>query len=170
MDVHIYPLYLLVVVLLWLLVYHIAFWTVALIRNPSLVCWSLGPFGITVVSLRQPSLLRLVTQLAISAVALGCTDYASLYLLMPPPIAGLARDASLRALAIALPIFVLSAFHIFGAIRARLHPLWGEARVMSSVQRSLATGARVYFTPMGRTFLRERFDATPAEFLRMVRF
>lgn len=169
MDVHIYPFYLFLVFLLWLMVYHVAFWTVALIRDPSLVCWSLGPFGISVVSLRQPSAFRVVTQLVAAAVALGCTDYASLYLLMPPPIAGLDRAASVRALAIALPIIAFSAIHLFGVVRDRLHPLWGEARVLSGVQRSVATGARIYFTPMGRTFLRERFDATPAEFLRMVR-
>ena len=169
MDVHIYPFYLVVVFLLWIVVYHIAFWTVALIRDPSLVCWSLGPFGISVVSLRQPSLSRVGTQLAAAAVALGCTAYGSLYLLMPPPIAGLDRAASVRALAVALPIVALSAIHLVGVVRDRIHPLWGEARVMSGVQRSVATGARVYFTPTGRAFLRERFDATPAEFLRMVR-
>jgi hypothetical protein len=169
-DVHIYPFYLLFVLLVWLLVYHVAFWAVALIRNPSLVCWSLGPFGITIVALRQPSLPRLAAQLVTAAVALGCTDYASLSLLMPAPVVGLGRDTSFRALAIALPIVALSAIHIFGAVRARLHPLWGEARVMSGVQRSVATGAHVYFTPMGRAFLRERFGATPAEFLRMVRY
>ncbi len=169
MDVHIYPFYLLVILLLWVLIYHVTFWTVALIRDPSLVCWSLGPFGITVVSLRQPSLSRLAVQLFAAAVALGCTDYATLYLLMPPPIAGLDSAASVRALAIAIPVVALSAIHLFGALRDRLRPLWGEARVMSSVQRSVATGARVYFTPKGRTFLRERFDVTPAEFLRMVR-
>jgi hypothetical protein len=168
-DVHIYPFYLLLVFLLWLVVYHAAFWAVALIRDPSLVCWSLGPFGISVVSLRQPSVFRVATQLLAAAVALGCTDYASLYLLMPPPIAGLGHAASVRALAVVLPIVALSAIHLFGVVRERLHPLWGEARVLSGVQRGVATGARIYFTPTGRSFLRERFDATPAEFLRMVR-
>ena len=43
-----------------------------------------------------------------------------------------------------------------------------DNRALGPLKHGL-TGARVYFTPTGRTFLRERFDATPAEFLRMVR-
>ena len=170
MDIRIYPLYLLVVILLWIFVYHVAFWSVAIIRDSSLVCWSVGLIGFTVVSLRQPPLRRIIGQLCAGALVLACTTYASLYVLTPPPIAGLSRTASARALAVAIPVVTLSLVHLIGAIRARRHPLWGEARVMSGVQRSLATGAHIYFTPTGRAFLRERFGASPAEFLHMVRY
>ena len=169
MDIR-YPFFLLAVVLLWILVYHAAFWAVGIIRDSSLVCWSIGLIGITVVSLRQPPLRRILAQLAAGALALACTAYASLYLLPTVPIAGLGHTTSTRALAVGLPVLTLSIFHLVGVLRGRRHPLWGEARVMSGVQRSLATGARIYFTPAGRAFLRERFDTTPAEFLRMVRY
>ncbi len=41
--------------------------------------------------------------------------------------------------------------------------------MLTAVQRGLATGARIYFTATGRAYLRERFGATPREFLSMVR-
>jgi hypothetical protein len=169
-DIRIYPFYLVAVVLLWILVYHAAFWAVGIIRDSSLVCWSIGLIGITVVSLRQPPLRRILAQLAVGALVLAGTAYASLYLLPTVPIAGLSHTTSTRALAVGLPVLTLSILHLVGVLRGRRHPLWGEARVMSGVQRSLATGARIYFTPAGRAFLRERFDTTPAEFLRMVRY
>lgn len=169
MDIRIHTIYLLSVLLLWILVYHAAYWVIALARDSSLVCWSVGLLGVSIVSLRQPTIWRLLAQLCGGALALACAAYTSLFLLVPPPIPGLDRSTSTRVLAIGIPVLVLSALHLAGIIRERRHPLWGEARVLSVVQRGLATGARIYFTPAGRTFLRERFDVTPAEFMRMVR-
>lgn len=170
MDVHIHALYLASVILLWFGVYHIAWWLTAIAREPSLVCLSVGPFGISVISLREPPARRLLAQLCVATVALAASVYATLYLVVPPPIGGLERSLPAKVLAVMVPVAVISATRLVGILRDRLYPLWGEARVMTAVQRSLATGGRVYFTPTGRTFLRERFGATPHEFLRMVRY
>jgi hypothetical protein len=169
-DIRIHTVYLLSVLVLWVLVYHAAYWLIAFARDSSLVCWSVGLFGFSMVSLRQPTIWRLLAQLVGGALAGACAVYASLFLLMPPPIPGLDRSASTRAVAVSVPVLLLSVLHLAGIIRERRHPLWGEARVLSIVQRGLATGARIYFTPTGRAFLRERFDVTPAEFMRMVRY
>jgi hypothetical protein len=167
---HIQPLYLITVIVLWLVAYHVAYWIVAIVRDPSLVCWSVGPFGIAIVSLRQPPRRQLVSQLAIAAAVLACLAYTSLYLITPPPILGLSRTLTVQAIVVATPVVLVTVARLIGILRDLRSPLWGEARVLTGVQRSLATGARIYFTPVGRAFLRERFDATPHEFLRMVRY
>jgi hypothetical protein len=154
--------------LLWLLVYN-AVYRLAALGNPSLVCWSVGPLGVTAVPLREPSLGHRLWQLALAALALAVLAYASLFLLRPPPILGLDQSLSGRALAVLIPVVVFTVWRLVGIVRERRFPLWGEARVMTSVQRGIATGAIIFFTPAGRTFLRERFGATPSEFLQMVR-
>ena len=169
-DLHIHALYLALIVLVWIAAYHVAYWLVALARDPSLVCWSVGPFGVSVVSLRRPPTRRLVTQFAVAAVVLAVLSYVSLYLLVPPPIAGLGRTFAAQVVTIAIPVVLITFARLFGVARDHRYPLWGEARVLTGVQRSLATGARIHFTPRGRVFLRERFGATPHEFLRMVRY
>src|SRR5262245_5495656 len=152
-DIRIHTIYLLSMLLLWVLVYHAAYWLIALARDSSLVCWSIGLFGVSMVSLRQPTIWRLLAQLCGGALALACAAYTSLFLLVPPPIPDLDRSTSTRVLAVGIPVLALSFLHLASIIRERRHPLWGEARVLSVVQRSLATGARIYFTPAGRTFL-----------------
>ena len=169
MELHIHALYLVSVLLLWLVTYHVAFWLAGIACAPDLVCLSVGPFGVSIISLREPPARRVLAQLACAAIALACVAYASLFMVKPPPIVGLDQAPSAELVAIAIPVVALSTTRLYGMIRDRLYPLWGEARVLTGVQRALATGARIYFTQTGRTFLRERFGATPREFLRMVR-
>lgn len=170
MDLHIHAFYLTLVILVWIAAYHIAYWLVALARDPSLVCWSVGPFGMSVVSLRKPPARRVVAQLAVAAIVLTFFAYVSLYRLVPPPIAGLGTTPSAQIATLAIPVAIITCARLLIVARDHRYPLWGEARVLTGVQRSLATGARIYFTPRGRDFLRERFGATPHEFLRMVRY
>lgn len=170
MDLHIHVFYLTLVILVWLAAYHVSYWLVALARDPALVCWSVGPFGMSVVSLRKPPARRVLAQLCVAAVVLIFCTYVSLYRLVPPPIAGLGTSPSAQIATIAIPVVIISCARLLALARDHRYPLWGEARVLTGVQRSLATGARIYFTSRGRDFLRERFDATPHEFLRMVRY
>jgi hypothetical protein len=67
-------------------------------------------------------------------------------------------------------VALLTVWRILGLLRERRFPLWGEARVLATIQRTRATGALIFFTTLGKTFLRERFGATPGEFLRTARF
>lgn len=169
MNLQIHTLYLAATILLWIAVYYAAYWLVALARDPALVCMSVGPLGVSVISLREPPRGRLLAQLACAAVAVAGAAYVSLFLVVPPPIAGLDRSLSARLVAVCIPVLAISATRLLSILRDRHYPLWGEARMLTAVQRGLATGARIYFTATGRAYLRERFGATPREFLSMVR-
>jgi hypothetical protein len=168
-EIHIQPFYLASVIALWIIVYHTVFWLVGIVRDRSLVFWSVGPFGVTVASLREPPARRILAQLGMAALSLIALAYINLFLIVPPPISGLNPRLSSRLVTVAIPAIILTAGHTVGILRERLHPIWGEARVLARAQKSLATGARIYFTRAGRAFLRDRFDTTPNEFLHMVR-
>ena len=170
MSIHVNPIYLMGVILAWLAVYHLAYALIALARDRSLVCWSIGPLGISPITLREPPARQVLAQLLCAALAVMGASYASLYLLVPPPIAGLQQTLSAQLVAVAIPVALLTLWRLLGILRERRFPLWGEARVLASIQRSRATGALVIFTALGRSFLRERFGATPGEFLRAARF
>jgi len=168
-EIHIQPIYLASVIALWIIFYHTVFWLVAIVRDRSLVFWSVGPFGVTVASLHEPPARRILAQLGMAALSLTALAYINLFLIVPPPISGLNPRLSSRLVTVAIPAIILTAGHAVGILRERLHPIWGEARVLARAQKSLATGARIYFTRAGRAFLRDRFDTTPNEFLHMVR-
>lgn len=170
MSIHINPIYLTIVILAWFAIYHLVYALIAIARDRSLVCWSIGPLGVHAITLREPPARLVITQLVIAALAVAGTSYASLYLLTPPPVAGLEQTFSAQLVAVAIPVVLLTLWRLLGLLRERRFPLWGEARVLASIQRSRATGALIIFTTMGRTFLRDRFGATPGEFLRTARF
>ena len=169
MNVHINPIYLTGVILAWFAVYHLAYALIAIARDRSLVCWSIGPLGISAITLREPPARQVLAQFMFAALAVAGATYASLYLLEPPPIAGLRQAVSAQLIAVLIPVALLTLWRLLGILRERRFPLWGEARVLASIQRSRATGALIVFTTLGRAFLRERFGATPGEFLHTAR-
>jgi hypothetical protein len=168
-EIRIQPLYLASVIALWIVFYHIVYWLVAIARDRSLVFWSVGPFGLTAASLHEPPARRILAQLGTSALALMVLVYINLFLIVPPPISGLNPRFASRVVTVVIPVIILTAGRGLALLRERLHPIWGEARVLARAQRSLATGARIYFTRAGRAFLHDRFGTTPNEFLHMVR-
>lgn len=170
MGIGIDPLYLTAAAIVWLVTYHVAYAVLSIASDRSLVCWSIGPLGISVVPLREPSLRQVALRLAGAALVLAAAVYATLYLIMPAPVTGLGGSLPAVAIAVAGPVALFTLWRVGGIFRTRHYPLWGEARVMAAVQRSLASGAFIVFTPGGREFVRDRFGATPGEFLRMVRY
>lgn len=166
MSIH--PLRLAVIVACWLVTYHLTYRLLSIARDPSLVFWTVGPFGVATASMREPKAWRVAAQLLCAAAILATLCYATLYL-ATPPIAGLGRAPLNRLMVVATPVAAVTLAQLFGILRERRSPLWGEARVLAIAQRSSALGARIFFTRAGRAFLHERFGATPREFLAMVR-
>lgn len=167
MSIH--PLQLAVIVACWLVTYHLTYRLLSVAGDPSLVFWTLGPFGVATVSLREPRTWRVAAQLLFAAAILATLCYATLYLATPPPIDGLGQGPLDRLVVVAAPVAAVTLAQLFSILRERRSPLWGEARVLAIAQRSAAMGARIFFTRAGRDFLHERFGATPSEFLAMVR-
>ena len=161
-----FAVYLVGVIVLLIATYQVAGWLVAHLHKRSLVCWAVGPFGVQSVYLRPPSLVRRLIEAIVPAVAVAAVSYLALYrttsgALLAVPTSHLRR---FEVLAVAAALAVgLQGMRLFGDLR---FPLWGEARMLALIERSRALGSRVHFTPAGRKLLRERFGATPGEFLR----
>lgn len=168
MAVHVHPLLMVWAVVVWAATYLLASWLVAMTQRKTLVCWSVSVFGLMAVYLRPPSQVFRIVQVAIPAMLVSIACYASLYLSRPAPIAGLDEQSAARLLVFCGAFVVIAGLELGRLVGDLRFPLWGEARVMALVQRSRALGGLIHFTPAGRRFLRERFDATPSEFVRTV--
>ncbi|MEO7000234.1 MAG: hypothetical protein ABI068_00340 [Ktedonobacterales bacterium] len=169
LSLRVNTIYLIGAVLVWLLVYHIVYALTAITRDPSLVCWGVGLFGFTVIGLHRPSWRQVVARLFCAGVALGVVAFITLFIVQPAPISGLPQMLTNRLTLICALVMLATILRLMGAARDWRFPLWGEARVLASVQRSIATGAILFFTPLGRAYLRDRFGATPNEFLQTIR-
>ncbi|HEX8730519.1 MAG TPA: hypothetical protein VF725_00555 [Ktedonobacterales bacterium] len=169
MGDHFNPVFLAVAAAVWLLVYYLVFRVALILRDSSLICWGVGPLGVISVSLRKPRWSLLVAQFFYAALAMGCVVYFSLFVLEPPPVAGLSHTGSAILVAVVAPVALVTLVALLAQARARRHPLWGEARVLSAAQRATALGFALFFTPLGRSFLHDRFNATPSEFLQTIR-
>lgn len=165
-PMHTFALYLGGLLVLLLATYQVAGWLVAHLHKRSLVCWSVGPLGVSSVYLKPPSLASRIMEAAAPALAVACVGYVALYQTGAGALL-IALNLPLRRVGLllltALLALVLQGLRLFGDLR---FPLWGEARMLAQVERSRALGGRVHFTPAGRKLLRERFGATPHEFLR----
>jgi hypothetical protein len=163
------PVLLVPLVVAWLLIYHIVYSLIAVMRDDSLVCWSVGPLGIGIVGLRQPPWRRVLAQLGCAGLAFGLAVYVGLFVLAPGLIPGLDRSSRAMASAVVVPVVAITLWRIIGILREKRVPIWGEARVLALIQRSAVSGALIFFTPSGRAFLRDRFNVAPRELVRMLR-
>jgi hypothetical protein len=149
--------------------YQVTCWMVALLPRRSLIGWSVGLFGIGAIALGKPSRRVLLAQFLAPVLVLAGVSYADLYLAHHGVLSGLDQRPITRAITTLVALVVgalLQALRFLGEMR---FPIWGDARVLATVQRSRALGGVVLFTARGRAYLRERFGATPREFLLSVR-
>ncbi len=117
MDIMVNPLFFASVLLAWVVVYHVVYSLIAIARDSSLICWSVGLLGISVVQLQEPPLRQLLAQFATAALALATAIYISLFVLQPGPITGLGDSLRVRAVAIVLPVVVIVGSHLLAVLR-----------------------------------------------------
>lgn len=169
MGIQINPLYLALAMLACLLAYHIAYRLAVILRDPSLVYWGVGPLGMTAVTLRRPRATLRLSQFIYGALAMASALYLTIFVARPAPVTGLAHNGQTVALVVLAPVTLVTLVALVAQFSARRYALWGEARVLSATQRSLALGFSLFFTPLGRAFLHDRFNATPSEFIQIIR-
>ncbi len=162
-------IFLILAVAAWLLIYHLVYRLALVLRDPSLICWGVGPLGMTTISLRKPRVSLLTAQFFYAAVAMGIVVYFSLFVTQPAPVTGLPHTGGAILTSVVAPVALVTAVALLAQARARRYALWGEARVLSAVQRATTLGAVLFFTPLGRSFLHDRFNATPSEFIQTIR-
>jgi hypothetical protein len=152
-------------VVVWLAAYQILALLFAQLARGSLAAWSLSLFGITAIYLRKPNALVRFVQFAFPLAGAAVATYW-LTRIQPPPISGLPMFKYSNSTVAAILTLILGAPRLIGAVREMRYPLWGEARFIDRVARGQST---IAFTAVGRTYIRQRFDTAPEEFVRIVR-
>ncbi len=152
-------------VAVWLTAYQILALLFAQLARGSLAAWSLSIFGIAAIYLRKPHALVRFVQFVFPLVGAAVATYW-LGRMQPPPITGLPTIKYTNSGFAAVLTLILGAPRIIGAFRELRYPLWGEARFIDRVARGQSS---IAFTTVGRAYIRQRFDATPEEFVRIVR-
>lgn len=153
-----------VFVVLWLVLIEATRILVKLARREPLIGWAIGPFGITIMSLHEPSLLYIWLDILCPAIISGSVLYCGAFTSLSP--LSLPRGPLLQVLVIACGVLCTSSGDILNALRDLRHPLWGEARFLRSVQTLRASWARIHFTPFGYSYVHDRFGSNPTDLLQ----
>ena len=135
------------------------------LRNDPLICWAVGPLGITMLYLNELSSPFIILSVFLPAFVSGVVLYFGLFSTLPSPLE-LPHRLLIEIPLIAFGILLTSAFDILNALRDLRHPLWGEARVLRTLQFLRVSWTSIHFTNFGITFLRDHFGTTPTELLQ----
>lgn len=135
------------------------------LRNDPLLGWAIGPLGISTLFLYEPSTRFILLSLIFPAVVSGSILYMGLFTSLPSPLA-LPHSPLIVTFILALGVLITGLGDWLNALRDLRYPLWGEARVLRSIQLLRANWASIHFTPFGRSYLREHFGTNPTELLQ----
>jgi hypothetical protein len=152
-------------IVVWVVAFQILALLCAQLARGALAAWSLSLFGIVAIYLRKPNTFVRFVQFALPL--LGAAVAAYWVARVPPRVIPSLPNTKISDILVALAAtLLLGAPRIIGTLRELRFPLWGEARFIDRVARGQTT---IAFTTLGRAYIRERFGASPEEFLRIVR-
>ncbi len=152
-------------VVLWIILFGCARMLGAVLRNDPLVCWAIGPLGVSTLFLSEPSPVFILFNALFPAVVSGSVLYFGLFTSLLGPIA-LSHNLFFEALVIAAGVLLTSTVDFLDALRDLRYPLWGEARILRSLQILHASKAAIHLSAFGLSYLREHFGSNPTELLQ----
>lgn len=150
--------------LLWIVLVECAHVLVTLVRHGPLIGWAVSPWGVTVMFLHEPSLLYIWLNVLFPACISGVVVYLGLFRTFMP--LSLPRTPLVEILVIAGGVLLSSTADFVNALRDMRYPLWGEARILRSIQYLRSSWARIHFTPFGLSYLRDHFGSNPNDLLQ----
>jgi hypothetical protein len=135
------------------------------LRHDPLLGWAVGPLGISTLFVCEPSARFFWLSMTLPAFVSGSVLYLGLFTDFPSPLV-IPNGALTIGVTLAFGILLTSLGDWINALLDFRYPLWGEARVLRSIQYLRASWASIHFTPFGRSYLREHFGANPTELLK----
>jgi hypothetical protein len=151
-------------VVLWIILFECAHLLVMLLRNGPLIGWAVSPLGVTVMHLQEPSTFYIWLNVIFPAFVSGSVFYIGFFTFLSP--IAIPYQPLTKILVILLGVLFSSSIDFFNALRDLRYPLWGEARILRSIQYLRASWATIHFTPFGLTYLRDRFGSSPTDLLQ----
>lgn len=148
----------------WILLFNCAHLLVMLLRGDPLIGWAIGPLGVTVMSLHEPSLFFILLDVLCPALVSGGTLYFGLFTSLSP--VELPSNPLVKVLVVAIGVLLTSTKDVIGAFHDFRHPLWGEARILRSLQLQRASWAKIHFTSFGSSYVNDHFRSSPTDLLQ----
>ena len=118
--------------MLWIILFECAHVLVTLLRNGPLIGWAISPLGVTVMYLQEPSTLYIWLNVLVPAFVSALVLYVGLFTSLAP--VAIPHQHLIEILAISFGVLLSSSIDFFNALRDLRHPLWGEARILRSIQ------------------------------------
>jgi hypothetical protein len=135
-----------------------------LARHEPLIAWAIGPLGLTVMVLHEPSTLSIWLNVLFPAIVSALVLYGGLFTSLSP--VTLPQEPLVQVVVLICGVLITSTGDVVNALRDLRHPLWGEARILRSLQVLRATWAKIHFTPFGYSYVTDHFGFSPAELLK----
>lgn len=148
----------------WIVLFECAHVPIMLVRNGPLIAWAISPLGVTVMFLQEPSTPYIWLNVFFPALISGCVVYFGLFTSLTP--ITIPHSLLMEILVVVVGIFLSSTIDFVLALRDTRYPLWGEARILRTIQYLRASWASIHFTSFGLIYLRDHFGSSPTDLLR----
>jgi hypothetical protein len=158
-------LVLVALLVLWMVLFRCTHILVMLLRHERMIAWAIGPLGLSIMFLHEPSTASILLGVLCPALVSGAVLYLGLFTSISP-ISMPQHHPVVDVVVMACGVLIASTGDALNAFRDLRHPLWGEARILRSIQSLRATCARIHFTPFGHTYLLDHFGFHPSELLQ----
>jgi hypothetical protein len=162
------PLALVVFLVLWIVLYKLAHVLLIVWRREPLIGWAFGPFGLKLVALREPSLLYMWLDVFFPACVSGGTLYIVFFTSISPVV--ISHYPLVKLIVIVCGLLITSMCDLLSVLHDLRYPLWGEIRLLRTIQLLRTNWASIHFTPFGISYVRSHFDANPTELLQILSF
>jgi hypothetical protein len=153
--------------LVWIILFECAHLLVAMMRDDPPIAWAIGPLGLTTLFVYEPTALYIVLDALLPALVSGSVLYIGLFTSLASPIA-IPRHLLIEIIVVAVGVLITSTRDFVITLRDLRYPLWGEARILRSIQILHASWATIHFTAFGLSYLRDHFGNTPTDILQVV--
>jgi len=157
---------LVVFLVLWMILFECAHVLVTLLRHGPLIAWAVSPWGVTVMFLQEPSTLYIWLNVLFPALVSGFVLYFGLFTSLAP--IALPHYPFIEVIVIAVGVLLTSTVDFVNALHDVRYPLWGEARILRSIQLLRSSWAKIHFTPFGLSYLRDHFSSNPTDLLQVM--
>ncbi|MBV8695821.1 MAG: hypothetical protein JO125_09610 [Chloroflexi bacterium] len=149
---------------LWIILFKFTHLLIMLLRHEPLIGWAIGPLGITIMSLHEPTAFYIWLDVLCPALVSAALLHLGLFTSLSP--ITLPHRPLIEIITIAIAVLLTSTGDVLNALRDLRYPLWGEARILRSIQTVRATWAKIHFTPFGYSYLNDHFGANPTDLLQ----
>ncbi|GCE20429.1 hypothetical protein [Dictyobacter kobayashii] len=157
---------LVIFLVLWIILCELTHVIVLLWRHEPLIGWAVGPFGLTLMALREPSIISIWLDVLVPAIVSGCVLAIGLFTSLSP--ITFPGHQLVKVFMIACGVLITSTADLISALRDLRYPLWGDARILRTMQFLRANWSKIHFTSFGHSYLRTHFGSNPAELLQIL--